>query len=145
MHWSKRQLAALQTLYGICVLAHAAHGNLVCVLLQLKRTNVGISLVSNPRVLFLDEPTSGATFVFPVIITWCNVMLLPSPLLMHLPAALGPASAGAALPLPLPPACCCVDPMQDAHLTVLPWPRCTWLVPFAAYRHMSHCIQSELC
>lgn len=29
--------------------------------MQLKRTNVGIALVSNPRVLFLDEPTSGTT------------------------------------------------------------------------------------
>ena len=26
---------------------------------QFKRTNVGIALVSNPRVLFLDEPTTG--------------------------------------------------------------------------------------
>ena len=32
-----------------------------CVL-QLKRTNVGIALVANPRVLFLDEPTSGKHF-----------------------------------------------------------------------------------
>ena len=30
--------------------------------LQLKRTNVGIALVANPRVLFLDEPTSGKQF-----------------------------------------------------------------------------------
>ena len=28
-------------------------------MLQLKRTNVGIALVANPQVLFLDEPTSG--------------------------------------------------------------------------------------
>ena len=27
--------------------------------MQSKRTNVGIALVSSPRVLFLDEPTSG--------------------------------------------------------------------------------------
>ena len=26
---------------------------------QAKRTNIGISLVTNPRVLFLDEPTTG--------------------------------------------------------------------------------------
>ncbi len=30
--------------------------------LQLKRTNVGIALVASPRVLFLDEPTSGKLF-----------------------------------------------------------------------------------
>ena len=28
-------------------------------MVQAKRTNVGIALVSSPRVLFLDEPTSG--------------------------------------------------------------------------------------
>lgn len=28
-------------------------------MVQSKRTNVGIALVSSPRVLFLDEPTSG--------------------------------------------------------------------------------------
>jgi ABC-type Mn2+/Zn2+ transport system ATPase subunit len=26
---------------------------------QAKRTNIGISLITNPLVLFLDEPTSG--------------------------------------------------------------------------------------
>lgn len=38
--------------------------DLVYVHVQLKRTNVGISLVSNPRVLFLDEPTSGKLLLF---------------------------------------------------------------------------------
>jgi ABC-type glutathione transport system ATPase component len=27
---------------------------------QAKRVNIGIAMVSNPRVLYLDEPTSGA-------------------------------------------------------------------------------------
>lgn len=30
--------------------------------LQLKRTNVGIALVASPRVLFMDEPTSGKLY-----------------------------------------------------------------------------------
>ena len=33
--------------------------------LQLKRTNVGIALVTSPRVLFLDEPTSGVANLHP--------------------------------------------------------------------------------
>ena len=38
----------------------SASSELVSVhVLQLKRTNVGIALVTSPRVLFLDEPTSG--------------------------------------------------------------------------------------
>jgi len=27
---------------------------------QAKRTNIGIALITNPKVIFLDEPTSGA-------------------------------------------------------------------------------------
>ena len=53
---------------GIC--AAWEDGRLLCLqiasselfsvhVLQLKRTNVGIALVTSPRVLFLDEPTSG--------------------------------------------------------------------------------------
>ena len=26
---------------------------------QAKRTNIGVALISSPRILFLDEPTSG--------------------------------------------------------------------------------------
>ena len=59
----------------VCVLLAQRVANLVCVHVQLKRTNVGISLVSNPRVLFLDEPTSGTTSVLVVILTWSNVIL----------------------------------------------------------------------
>ena len=36
-----------------CVLARGISGG------QAKRVNIGLSLLSRPRVLFLDEPTSG--------------------------------------------------------------------------------------
>ena len=39
--------------------------NLLLYVLQLKRTNVGIALVTSPRVLFLDEPTSGVADLHP--------------------------------------------------------------------------------
>lgn len=39
--------------------------------LQLKRTNVGIALVANPRVLFLDEPTSGKPFAAAFVLSKC--------------------------------------------------------------------------
>jgi ABC-type multidrug transport system ATPase subunit len=31
---------------------------------QAKRTNIGIALITNPKVIFLDEPTSGALLAF---------------------------------------------------------------------------------
>ena len=41
---------------------HLPHFYQYLEMLQLKRTNVGIALVASPRVLFLDEPTSGKLF-----------------------------------------------------------------------------------
>lgn len=43
---------------------------------QAKRTNVGIALITSPRVLFLDEPTSGKVQIP------CPNLCLPKPLHM---------------------------------------------------------------
>ena len=51
---------------GKLLCLHIASSEVVAVhVLQLKRTNVGIALVTSPRVLFLDEPTSGVASLHP--------------------------------------------------------------------------------
>jgi hypothetical protein len=35
---------------------HCCHNLLLSTYLQAKRTNIAIALITNPRVLFLDEP-----------------------------------------------------------------------------------------
>ena len=35
------------------------HGLTSVTVLQCKRTNIGVALVTDPRVLFMDEPISG--------------------------------------------------------------------------------------
>lgn len=52
-------------------------------LVQAKRTNVGIALITSPRVLFLDEPTSGldsftANEVMAVVKMLVREIFLPS-------------------------------------------------------------------
>jgi ATP-binding cassette, subfamily G (WHITE), member 2 len=37
---------------------------------EAKRTNVGIALVTSPKVLFLDEPTSGKPQTLTASIQW---------------------------------------------------------------------------
>lgn len=66
---------------------------------QAKRTNIGIALVTNPRVLFLDEPTSGALYL-----AVC-VALPPAALLVM---------TGASAPSPPAAACCCGDAPHEA-------------------------------
>lgn len=61
-------------LHGIVALAAGAECS-CCMSVQLKRTNVGIALVSNPRVLFLDEPTSG-NVTWPLIEAQCLICVM---------------------------------------------------------------------
>lgn len=96
-----------------CACAYTALANLVNVHVQLKRTNVGISLVSNPRVLFLDEPTSGKTSAFLVMIA-CQFASAAC----YYPVAPGPALAFA---LAAPPAC------SLSVSSAKPWPSACYI------------------
>ena len=54
---------------------------------QLKRTNIGLSLITRPPVIFLDEPTSGLDSFMAHEVCVCMSMLLPAVLACALPAA----------------------------------------------------------
>ena len=70
------QMAPIRWLILCAMHFHLPHFCQCLEMLQLKRTNVGIALVASPRVLFLDEPTSGKLFAAGHASSACLVKVL---------------------------------------------------------------------